>query len=760
MLQHIEMKRPEDFFTELPQRSPKGVYFYRINGYHQTVHELIKKYYDAARKAGVVIEGRIPNPDNKNLAYFDEMMGSDFRSDKTFLSQKLKKWLPRMNQYQNDAVAGAMADTLSELKNEGKNENMLKNAYIKFMCWLYYKFERIVSQLGNPQVPKILYEGDISNYEFLLIRILSGAGCDVLLLQYHGNAAYQKLDPQSRWSKELVIPGMTAFPKDFSLAKIREEITQEAGMQRLYGRTPEVMNCTNAWIEGKGLADFKVPVLQRGSDPKLFYNCYCRIHGVDSPSAYPNDLYSLRQQLKNDQRKVLVINDRIPPPSIDEVNAVPKQNYADLNNLLTHMAAQMGFIADPELKSLAVKAFLDTLRRLSSQGGGSLSMIANKAIYVLCWLKRYFNELLAGWKMPDVGCFIKMGGCKNENEALFVQVLARLPVDVLLLVPDKNMTCSLQDSLLYEVNYDESLPMTEFPESRSAQTVGTVAYHAERELDTIMYQDSGIYRNRQYGQANSVILKTMYEEVEQLWTTELKYRPNFSTEGGEVAIPVICAKICGVKNNDLAAYWSSVKRLFTPDTLLINRLPCIQPGSPNPVVGIAGQFIRNGQIDKEAIKRHSCYQYGVLRDEIQEHILDKMQMLISGRYIQGTFESFSENLIIATILNLDKNLVRMIQKFDFTKVNPKVVCLSLNEQSMSMEDTILFTFLVLVGFDLAIFVPTGYQTVERFFNPGKIIFQDHQIGDYMYDLRIPNFHKISDKQSHPSWRDKFFKRGN
>lgn len=154
MLQHIEMKRPEDFFTELPQRSPKGVYFYRINGYHQTVHELIKKYYDAARKAGVVIEGRIPNPDNKNLAYFDEMMGSDFRSDKTFLSQKLKKWLPRMNQYQNDAVAGAMADTLSELKNEGKNENMLKNAYIKFMCWLYYKFERIVSQLGNPQVPK------------------------------------------------------------------------------------------------------------------------------------------------------------------------------------------------------------------------------------------------------------------------------------------------------------------------------------------------------------------------------------------------------------------------------------------------------------------------------------------------------------------------------------------------------------------------------------------------------------------------------
>lgn len=65
------------------------------------------------------------------------------------------------------------------------------------MCWLYYKFERIVNQLGENELPKILYEGDISNYELMLISILSNAGSDVVLLQYHGDAGYLKSDPAS-----------------------------------------------------------------------------------------------------------------------------------------------------------------------------------------------------------------------------------------------------------------------------------------------------------------------------------------------------------------------------------------------------------------------------------------------------------------------------------------------------------------------------------------------------------------------------------
>ncbi len=77
--------------------------------------------------------------------------------------------------------------------------------------------------------------------------------------------------------------------------------------------------------------------------------------------------------------------------------------------------------------------------------------------------------------------------------------------------------------------------------------MGTAAYHAERELDGLMYQDTGIYRNYQYDKAVSVTLQTMYEEIQILWKEELKFRPNFSTENGVVTLPVILPRCPGLR---------------------------------------------------------------------------------------------------------------------------------------------------------------------------------------------------------------------
>ena len=42
------------------------------------------------------------------------------------------------------------------------------------------------------------------------------------------------------------------------------------------------------------------------------------------------------------------------------------------------------------------------------------------------------------------------------------------------------------------------------------------------------------------------------------------------------------------------------------------------------------------------------------------------------RTIRGTFENGTEYTIVATILNLRKEIVHLIQKFDFTRKNPKI----------------------------------------------------------------------------------------
>ena len=145
---------------------------------------------------------------------------------------------------------------------------------------------------------------------------------------------------------------------------------------------------------------------------------------------------------------------------------------------------------------------------------------------------------------------------------LFIKFLARVPADVLILHPDRNEPVMLEDPLLYEINHDTSMVMQRFPEQNAQLHIGTAAYHAERELDTLMYNDSVIFRDRQFVQANTISLQTMDREIRLLWNTEMKYRPNFSTVDGVVNLPVIFSKISGVKDQKTEEYWISVKQLM------------------------------------------------------------------------------------------------------------------------------------------------------------------------------------------------------
>lgn len=757
MLRRTSIEKLDDYFIDLGKRKNKGIYFYRINGYNRQIHEFIQRYYETARLSGVIIEGKLQNPDTNNLAYYNEIMGNDFQMSMGFMMSSLKKWLPRMNDSQRENVAGSIYDTLMGLKRAGKNDNMLKNAYIKFMCWLYYKFERIVNHLGDEKLPKILYEGTISTYELLLMNVLAIAGCDIVLLQYQGDAAYQKIDPDSTKSIDLKLPGMNTFPPSFSLKQIRADIQETQNSERLYGPKPKFSNCTNAWITGKVFEDVRKDTLSRGEKPNFFYNCYCRIMGVEDRLTYQNDLFQLQLELKNRKRHVVIVNNTIDPPTIEEINEIHRKIYQNVNQLIIDLATNIRYSASQELQRIMHKAFVDIILEESKQPNMNMNRLTGKAVYVLCWLKRYQQRLFNNWKPPEVACFFFMGGCRNENEALFCKLLARLPVDVLIFNPNLDRKCCLEDKLLYEVNNSISMTVTKYPEENIDLRVGTAAYQAERDLDTLMYQDTGIYRNQQYLKANTVSLQTMYEEISILWDQELKYRPNFSVIDDTVNMPVIFSKICGVKDGMLSAYWSGIKNLLTPDTTVITNVPKITSTSPNPIKASATEFLKNGRLQKRKIKSHKAYQYGFLREPMQDYLLDKLQMLIEQRIIKGTFENGTEYTIISTALNLEKEVLRMIQKFDFTKKNPKIIYIITGETGLSLEDTIYTTFLNLIGFDILFFVPTGYQCIERYLS--KNIIEEHQIGEYLYDLQIPNFDAISSSTARSSWRDIIFKRG-
>ena len=898
---HMKIQSLDDFFVPLSGRSEKGIYFYRFNKTSDKIDEFIYKYYNAARKSGVVIDGKIGNPTESNLSYYQEIMGMDFQMSMGFISDSLKKWLPRMRAIQRENIAGAIYDVLDGLRRSGKNENMLKNAYIKFMCWLYYKFEGVVEQMNGENIPKIFFVGDIVGYEFMLINILADAGCDVVFVQLHGDVSYLKVDENLERSFEYVGENGAAeqnmvreFAADFSIKSMLEnhdfkaqrengqgtvssqaEIQrvkshgtggsqvdvqniqrQESGIPQAEGKSTKSLqnkkslnikvqsteadninimadrggsqpkmsykvstrNCTNVWIEGNGLDDFLQPAGVRkdrfrklyenerrtekvnnvdnaqnlhirnaekvnnvenvqnlhnirniennlgngmfsadnaqgyGADKdKIFLNCYVRINGVWDKLTYENELYQFYLSLKAMKRNVVVISELIPKPDVDEIAKIRRGNYRDVFQLVKGLELNINFTENPIVSEFLINSFEETVYgeadRLGT--GANINKMLNKAVYLLCFINRYQTQFFKNFSYDNIPCFIYMGGCNDENEAMFMHFLARTPIDVLILCPNRAERCRLEDNILYDINYEEQLAIDKFPIQNSA------AYHAERELDTLMYNDDTIFRDKQYDKARTVSLQTMDREIKILWETEIKYRPGFSTVDGFVNIPVIFSKFSGVKDGNVREYMIMLKKLMTPETVVVDKVPNILSTDANPIKEYATEFFKNGRLHRDKIKKSRAYRYGFLRDEMQDYILDKLEFLIAQKYIKGTFENGTEYTIVSVALNLPKEVTRLLQAFDFTKKNPKLLYINTSDELISLEDTIYLTFLHLLGFDVALFVPTGYN-MEKYFN--LKLMEEHQLGDYIYDIQIPDWESIP-LSLHTSWRDRLFRHG-
>ena len=754
----LPLEQLEAYFTKSSQRMQQGVYFYRIINYSTAVDSFLVRYFQEARQYGVVLEGKLANPTGQNLAYYREMLGDLFILQPAFFQQQLSKWLPRLERSRQQIVANAIFDVLQEMARSGKNENMLKNAYIKFMCWMYYRFERVLHLLGNETVPKILYEGSVRYYELEMLRILSAAGCDIVLLDVQGDQAYRKLDPDSKYSRLYEQQG-TVFPTDYS---IREHVRQAQMLQQAVGVSggPSGQQlpvpCINAWMaDGNILEELQKPTAQRGEDKNLYYTVFARICGVEEKNSYKNTLLQLYLQLTGAGRQVLVLEQEIPLPSPEEIQKIQRKRYQKLNEMLMDLSQNI-VCAAPQLQQILRQQFISFLQE-EADGDDKLNRWLNRAVYLLCWLRRYQEQLFGNWQSDSLGVFLYLSPCQEETELLFLRYLSRLPLDIVIFSPNLNLNGEMKDKFLYEKKYTISMNVEQYPTEGAIQ-LGTVAYHAEQELTETLYQDSGLYREQQYDKAKAVALQTMYEEIFILWEQQEAYRPNFDVVQDEVIMPVLFAKVSGVKNGEVSDYWRDIKKLLVKDTLLYNQVPMIHPTDENPVKQYSTEFFRNGTLQRQKLKQHKAYSYQYLREEMQDYMLDKVQQLIDWKLIQGTFQNGTEYTIVSTLLNLEKNIVRLIQKMDFTKLAPKLVLINTGEAVYSLEDSIVIAYLHLLGFDIVLFVPTGYRSLEQYYT--QPILTEHVIGEYLYDLTVPaNLRDAVSKRGRPSLRELLLGRG-
>ena len=156
--------------------------------------------------------------------------------------------------------------------------------------------------------------------------------------------------------------------------------------------------------------------------------------------------------------------------------------------------------------------------------------------------------------------------------------------------------------------------------------------------------------------------------------------------------------------------------MITPQTWVVTALPFLQD------VGVGKDAVKsclhNGRLDPNALARAPFYRYGYLPQDTQDYMMEKMQALIDYDLITDGGPDLPAS-ILSVLLDLDKLLV-----------------VDVSETLFSLEECILLAFLNLVGFDIAVFTPTGYRNLETHIRLDS--FDTLNIGAFAYDLRVPD----------------------
>ena len=112
---------------------------------------------------------------------------------------------------------------------------------------------------------------------------------------------------------------------------------------------------------------------------------------------------------------------------------------------------------------------------------------------------------------------------------------------------------------------------------------------------------------------------------------------------------------------------------------------------------------------------------------------------IDYKIFRLTHDTFIDT-VLNVLLNIHIDVLRTIQWYMYYSQSPKVIIVSADESQISIESTILLTFLSLIGFDILIFVPTCYNTIETQVTK-NLIYDKHIIGESVTDIPVDNIIK-------------------
>lgn len=456
-------------------------------------------------------------------------------------------------------------------------------------------------------------------------------------------------------------------------------------------------------------------------------------------AAFNNMLFKLRDDLIKCPKLLIYIENELKNPTAAEISFFDSVSKGNTEEMRKDFISLIKIVGDEVRTKLAVKIYTEFTDKMLT---GSDTVLFDYSVSLLSWMYRCVSSDAYRNSLAEIPTLLYYGNI-SEAGLNFLHFMSRIGIDVIYISSEKSMFEMLKknnlEGRMQVFDNPFSKPNSPYPNKLVKAKFATVAYNAEKELNTIFYDNTAVFRDFQFSKMHSRTLKTTYEEIDIMWHQPAKVRSGFEVRSNSVFIPNLFVKICGVKDKDLGDYWENVKYKLSPNTLIIKKAPSYDKTDFSRL-NVYNQFISGGQILINELKSSKYNNYSYLSDELQYLIFEKMQEAIDSGYLNLNPSEIIQ-LVMYVGLNIDKTFLRILQKFDFTKDIPKIVLIDVIEDTFSRIECIQLVLYNLLGFDIAIYTPTGYRNLETYIN--ETAYETYTMNEFLYNVNIPKL-KIPD----------------
>lgn len=490
-------------------------------------------------------------------------------------------------------------------------------------------------------------------------------------------------------------------------------------------------------------------------------NYFISYIGCKDINLYNLEIFKSKEKIDNRQ-DIALFFDSIQNPSDFDTISYFKDKLKNYNNSLENI--DITIVNNEDLNNKIKKAF-DTFLIKENNEFINDRVKQNFIIKIMSWIKEYINPLKIS--KDDTSKIIFYGDIK-KHEAYLLLILYLAGFDILYLNPneasninvlnnDKYEIDSVKESLVHEnISFEERVNLGAQVEKSSIKKAMTIGAQASKRISDQLLNDSGFIKpwQLQDRKIKSLLLSSTLDEIGIYFKEPSKLRPGFSFDNKSVEVPVFFSKINGVynDNNEYLDFVNSLR--FSDDVFFIEfdgDINYFSKEFTKDAFSLSFLINSEGIIDKKGILGHKSYTISTLNANTQEMILEKIEEVIASDMFVDKLNREDRIKGLYTVLNMDRRFVHMINNFDYSLINPKLVLYI--EQDLIFDKEIAFLMLLLskIGFDIITLCPSGANCIENVIN-NKLI-DIHRLDKMVYELKlnsiknsIPLFKKIFGKR--------------